>query len=619
MADLLSGLIAKAREVQAQDAKLDNTSRILGLPVEHYTDEEKLALVDKWWHALRIHPDARKPRPIQAEILEVAYRQSRKSWPAGLLGLVGVGAGKTLSFFLIPQVYEARRPLLLLPADMISGGNLEAAWHEWTQEYDLLPMHIVKGGLVPNLSKRTMFVMSYAQLSQPTGTDVLRRMAPDLILADEAHKLGAATSARTKRFMRYMKAVPGTRFVPMSGTMTGKSLKDYWHLAYLALRDESFLPEDTSDLDRWCGVLDADTTANTLDRFLLDPLVTWARKQAGAAALDVLAGEDEVRQAYNYRMVTCPGVVATTSPSCDSRLVLTGWSNIAFADESETEMTVPDAMRHLSNNDELPNGLIMEDALSKARAMQQLSMGFYYYWDWPLDKDGQPIVDVDYVEAKRGYDGAIRQYLKSYSREGCDSPMLVDQYVRQRVAAGKPVSPDLVYWQEQWDEQKKKPEPPTKARWLDFSVIIEAVAWSRKHEGFVWFDSRAVGEALQAFGLPTFWEGMPDPKHHRRAALSLNVFNKGKNLQPWDNQLFMQVPSDAKLWEQALGRTHRAGQTSPVVRATIMQHTWVLRKSWRKSLERATYIQATTGQLQRLCFAEKHGLTEAQAFDPKPY
>ena len=44
MADLLSGLIAKAREVQAQDAKLDNTSRILGLPVEHYTDEEKLAL-----------------------------------------------------------------------------------------------------------------------------------------------------------------------------------------------------------------------------------------------------------------------------------------------------------------------------------------------------------------------------------------------------------------------------------------------------------------------------------------------------------------------------------------------------------------------------------------------
>ena len=99
------------------------------------------------------------------------------------------------------------------------------------------------------------------------------------------------------------------------------------------------------------------------------------------------------------------------------------------------------------------------------------------------------------------------------------------------------------------------------------------------------------------------------------ATLSLAVYNKGKNFQAWRNQLYLEVPSDAKLWEQSLGRTHRAGQTAPVVRATILQHTWVMRRSWRTSLARAQYIQATTGQLQRLVFADKRCLDEADTFD----
>jgi hypothetical protein len=112
---------------------------------------------------------------------------------------------------------------------------------------------------------------------------------------------------------------------------------------------------------------------------------------------------------------------------------------------------------------------------------------------------------------------------------------------------------------------------------------------------------------------------MPDPVRHRRAALSLAVFNKGKNLQAWDNQLFLEIPSDAKMWEQALGRTHRAGQTSPVVSATIMQHTWVMRRAWRSALERAGYIQDTTGQLQRLVFSTKSGLTTVNTYDEEMF
>lgn len=611
---LLDRLQATVQATRQQSPAVDvGMDRIVGLPVDYYTDTQSRANVTHYTERLRCHPQARALRPIQADILATADKQARQPG-LGLLGLVGVGAGKTLAFFLLPRIFRAERPLLLLPADMISGGNLEADWCEWRQEYDLPDIHIVRGGIVPNLSRGTLYVMSYAQLSQPHSSDVLRRIGPDLVLADECHYLKAADAARTKRFLRYMQSAPDTRFVGMSGTMTGTSLKDYWHLAQLALREGSFLPEEEEDLKRWCGVLDAGTTASKLDRLLLDPLTVWAREQAGQEAGSVLAGETEARQAYNFRMTTCPGVVTTTSPSCDSVLRLQAHGGITFVGEDETELTVPDAMRKLQDEDELPNGLIVEDALTKAAALQQLSLGFYYYWAWP---DGE--VDRDYLEAKRGWDAAVRQYLKSYSREGCDSPHLVDQYVRKAVAEKRRISSDLVYWQAQWDEQKRKPEPPTEAAWLDFSVIIAALEWSRDNEGFLWFKSRAVGRALQACGVPTFWEGMPDPVRHRRAALSLAVFNKGKNLQAWDNQLFLEIPSDAKMWEQALGRTHRAGQTSPVVSATIMQHTWPLRRAWRSALERAKYIQDTTGQLQRLVFSTKSGLTTVNTYDEEMF
>ncbi len=609
---ILQAAAKRARKAQAANTNLTGMSRILRVASEHFTPEERAGFAKTWTEVYRTHPETRTLRPTQGEILEVGYRQAQKEWPAGILGSVGVGEGKTLAFFLLPLVFEAKCPLLLVPADMISGGNLEEALFEWRQEYDLLPIHIVKGGTIPRTSARTLFVMSYAQLSNPAGTRVLTELKPDIIMCDEVHYLAAPTAARTKRFLRYFNANPETRLIGMSGTITGKSLKDFGHLAMLALRQETFLPEDERATKAWCGVLDADAENDTLDRFLFDPLVSWARKEAGQDALPGLAGEEEVRWAFNYRFSTTPGVICTTSPSCDAELILTGWRDIAFS--TETELTVEDAMKNLKKNDELPNGYLAETALDKARAMRELAMGFYYYWDWP---DGE--VDKEYVLAKKYWDGAVRQYLKSYAREGVDSPWLVEQYVRESVAAGKDISPDLIHCLEEWDKQRHKPKPPTKAAWLDFSVIIAAAEWSKNNEGYIWFGPRAVGEALQAFGIPTFWEGLPDSEVHRRCALSIKVYNKGKNFQAWDNQLFMCVPSDARLWEQALGRQHRHGQKSPRVRATIMQHVWVMRRAWRTALTRAMYIQGSTGQMQRLVFAKHYNLDAGDTFDPAPF
>ncbi len=583
-------------------------ARILALPRWLYNlmaEDERL--VQKWSSKLRCHSQARLLLPIQARILEVGSRQAEKAWPAGLLGSVGVGCGKTLAFFLLPVVFGFNRSLLLVPPDMLNTGDVAKAWNEWSQEYALPPLHVIQGGVVPRRVKPgTLFVTSYSMLSQAKATDFLTRLAPDAILCDEVHNLRNATAARTDRFTRYMEGNPSTRFIGMSGTLVGTSLKDFAHLALFALRQETFLPEGEQDFKAWCGVLDADAKAKDTDWITFDPIVKWAARHLDYDQPAGFGNQEQVRAAFNARMSTVPGVLCTTSPSCEAVLELEGWGNVEMARPGQTAMTIPEALTRLNDTWTLPNGEVLESALERYRAANQLSLGFYYVWDWP---DG---ADDDWLEARSAWNRQVRLYLKSYRREGCDSPYLVEQMVRR----GDTKSDVLIEALAAWDEQRGKPAPPTKAIWLDYSPIIAIVEWSQRNEGIVWFRSKAVGKALQDFGLKAMWDGLPHPKHDRRVALSIQTHGTGKNFQAWDNNLVCEIPSSATLWEQMLGRTHRQGQTSEVVQATVMQHTAFLVQAWRKALGRAEFVAGVTSQMQRLCFADKSGLQSALSYDP---
>ncbi len=230
-------------------------------------------------------------------------------------------------------------------------------------------------------------------------------------------------------------------------------------------------------------------------------------------------------------------------------------------------------------------------------------MGFYYVWDWP---DGQE--DEDWVSARREWWRACREYLKTYSREGCDSPFLVEEYVREK---RRPAP--LLEALEAWDAQRHKPPPPRKPVWLDYGPLLWALSWAAKQEGgaILWFSSRAVGEMLQAFGVPTFWEGVPNKEVSGIVALSIRVYHEGKNfLTPWDNQLILQPPSSGAVWEQLLGRTYRPGQESTHVKASVYYHVSPCHDAMRNALKKARYIQGNTTQPQILLFAEKEEFIE---------
>lgn len=581
--DILSRARAVAAAGRAASNLLLDDERICGLDRFLPSEEEQQALAQKWTRLLRRHPRAKPLRPIQGYILETAHRAL--SVPAvGLLGNVGVGKGKTLAFLNLPRVMGAERAVLFIPPDMRK--DLDEARWEWSQHYDF-------GDLT---------VLAYSDLSKAEGTDLLRRLNPDLIMADECQALRYATAARTMRFIRFMREFPDTRFVGMSGTLSTTGLEDYAHLAEIACRGHSPVPLDDSVVKKWASVLDAGGEPDDFAWQALEPLVqTFGPAGWSAPSTDDATPRDRqvVREAFAERFKSAPFCVGTVSSSCDKQLVV------------ETERpplndAATEALRVLHQDYELPDGTPVVDGLHFARACSQLSLGFYYVWDWPDDE-----VDAEWMEARSRWASSIRWYLKHYAREGCDSPFLVEDYVRGAIKKGKDISQEMVEALTQWDEQRAKDPPPTKAIWLDTGPIVHAIMWARQREkALLWYRSRAVGEMLHMLGIPTFGAG--DGKFTIEAtpiaAVSWRVYHKGKDwMTDWQHQLVLEPGPNGAEWEQMLGRLHRPGQEHDTVFTSVFYHTWPLQLAMARALERSEYIQATSSQPQKLLAAERRG------------
>ena len=565
----------------------DELARVLGLPEHLLTeDEHGQALSAKWTARFRKHPDAPPLRPVQGILLETAELMQSIAKRLGLVGSIGVGKGKTLAFLLLTNIFDTENPLLLLPPKGIP--QFREDIHYWSQHYRFK---------IPDL-------LSYAKLSRPDGTDVLRRKAPDLILADECQNIANALSARTKRFLRFMDENPAVPFVPMSGTITSTDIEDFATLTYLALGRTSPIPEGRHR-DSWCSVMNADSTPGDTQWHAVQPLMRWAGQTSwrppGTDGMDndeatrvIVENQDAVREAFFKRFASVPGVVCTTSSSCPATLTLNGRKDVPMSP------AIKEALEGLEKRWEMPNGDPVVDALRYAAAAKQLCMGFYYVWQWPDDK-----ADEKWLEARSDWAATCRWYLKHNGREGCDSPYLLEEWVRERLEAGEYVLKDLKKHLLAWDEQRGKPAPPVKPVWIDYGVVAWAVAWAMENGGFLWFDSRAVGECIRdMFNVPTFWKGRPDPKKHRYCALSTKVFHKGFNFQGWNTQLVMEPPANAAIWEQLLGRQHRQGQKSLHVNCDVAQHAWPVINSMARAMRRARYLQNTTGQLQKLLLAD---------------
>lgn len=528
--------------------------RVLDLPVVDPEELENAWLV--WSVLLRRHPGAPFLRMEQGAILASL---AKAPMPYGVFASAGVGSGKSLVALLAGHVTKAKRPLILCPPGLES--ELRLQYEEWKEHYPLV------------LPK----VLAYSRLSRPEGATAIDTYRPDLIVCDEIQALKLVSSARTKRFRRYLKENPTTvRVLGMSGTMTGGDLEDMAFHLKATLRDRAPIPLRQGAVDVWAAVIDPDGFPDPAERKALEPLRKWS-------------GKRDWEEAFFARLVATPGVICSREASIDIPLVIR-------KHKTKTSPGLKEALDRLKADWVTPDGEALLDTKDLVRYARNLAAGFYYRLG--------PAPSPEWEEARREWGRHLRVLLEYRSRRGFDSPLLVETALRESTAPSYAEAKEALLL---WDTFREQRRPPTEVVWLDDKPLRGFVEqWVEKNQtGLLWFRSRAVRDLLKDMGLDVRAGGDAPPRNEPLAAVQVDRFNAGFNLQYGRSTMAVLEPlANAIYWDQLIARVHRPGQTAPVVTCDIFLPAWPYDQALDKATKKAASIAKKTGSKHRLLLAD---------------
>lgn len=489
----------------------------------------------------------------------------------GLLAPIRVGGGKTLVTLLAAKVLGARRPVLLIPAKLRRKTLLDAA--ELRRHWQIQMPRI----------------LHYETLSHPKHADILERLQPDLLICDEVHKLkNLRTAACAKRVGRYMKANLGCTFAALSGTVTTRSLHEYAHLSAWALGDTlSPVPTTWGPLHEWADALDVQVPdGRRLAPGVLSQFMDDAEREE--AAQDELQA---VRKAYRRRLVESYGVVATGDVQVSCSLSIDALEPTYTAETEE-------AFAHMGRLWETPDGWPISDGATYWRHARELACEFYYVWD-PRPPD-------EWLAARKAWCSACREILK-HNRIQLDTEFQVVTALDQGRYKHAVASGLLAEWRAVRDSFEPNSEP----RWTGDRVLQLAGQWLDQTGGIAWTEHTAFGERLEEeTGYPYYGPqgrsrgGLIIEKASGPIIASIRANSEGRNLQAWNQGLVVSLPPNGAAVEQLLGRMHRDGQQADEVEFTVLcgcVQAWAGFESARAD---ARYIEASTGQNQKLNYAD---------------
>lgn len=548
--------------------------RIISLPRRQISVKADNTVVLKWADKEEKVPDLTpvfakpggklKLRPLQNAALWEAYNHN------GGFFMLSVGEGKTLIALLLAEAMNSKKTVLLVKPEL-RNQLLKKDLPFYRQHF--------------NLPLDRIYVVAYSELSSVRKAEVLEKIQPDLVIADEAHKLRLRSAARTRRFLRYMRRHPETRFVGLSGTFLKRSLTDFAHLIELALKKNSPIPNNFKDLEEWGEALDVSD----------DP------KPAGVLAQ--FCGPDEnVRQGFRRRLVETPGVVASTETSIGTSLIIQ-------ERKLEVPMKVKAELAKLYDTWQIGEEELT-DAMSLMRVAREICCGFWYRWDWSFNNG---IRDDEWIRARRSWHKECRSRLLQTSIPGMDSPLLLYNAAKD----GRWLAQSFFAW----EAVKNRPEPPTVPVWVDYYLLKDAVRWGKEREkdggAIIWTEYTAIGEAIAKIGdWPYFGidadASAVDKTKNSVIVCSIKSQSEGKNLQAWNRALVTSPPANGTTWEQLLGRKHRPGQEADEVIYEVYLHTSEFKKAFEQAVEDAKYVEETNGQQQKLNFAQIIYLSEIE-------
>ena len=495
-------------------------------------------------------------RPLQAIAL---YEMGING---GALLPIRVGGGKTLISLLAGRMFEhCRRPLLVIPAALKDKTFRE---EKVLRRHWVLPAHIK--------------TISYTALSRERFATFLDTdYRPDVIIADECHKLANQKSGCTRRIHRYLKANPGVAFVGMSGTINKASLKDFARLAFWALRNRSPLPNNWYE---------------TLQGSLAEDGGVKKDRRLAVGALSKLGDGRNAREIVRDRLIETPGFVASSDGPLDVPLHIT--SRLV---DSPLQKEFSD----LRSKWETPEGIECTDGIEVWRHARELGVGCYYRWNPPPPEA--------WKAARSVWARACRETIQN-GRRNIDTELQLKLHIRDNPTH----YPEAKEALEEWEAIQPSYDPTVEAVWLTDEIEKQVLEWARVSPGLVWTGIRFFAERLSN-RLPYYGSQGIDSKTGRviedhppnkgSAVVSIAANSTGRNLQAWNRNLVVGMPTNGKAWEQLLGRTHRDGQRNPVSVEVWFTCREDLDGFW-KAVDQARYIEQVTGQCQKLTYATKN-------------
>ncbi len=570
----------------------------------------------------------------------------------GSMGPIGVGHGKTILDLLCARIAHTRRGHRKVAIctdsaliDQLVDRDLPQA-RRWL-DLDDCAFYAVRGDLaarnkVVDHGLPGIYIISYSTFSTATGYELIKKIGATAWILDEAHKLSRASAARTKRWITAVREIeeslpadhPGIEVVPLSGTITKKSIADYAHLAQAALREASPLPISAAAVGEFSNVIDAGAMTRGDARREFQSLLQWGLDR-GLKLTDSpahLTHQEIFREAFRFRMNSAPGIIATSDQSVGCSLILRWREPKMPDDEAGTKMR--QMMTDVVTLDETPDGDAIDWSIHRFKWLYELSSGMYnsLFWPAPLDLATRRGITEPEAEALiqaaqahhallQIYHKQLKMYLDSGHIPSCDSPMLVGGWIKRKLEAMAngteykgPDIPDRVCgaWKDAheayYDDLPERESKPVRV--CDYRIQA-AVEWAKEAKsGIIWYYHRDVGawlsEYLTAAGIKHSYAPAGDNVSIYNEGIviaSMTAHGIGKNLQHQCQQLFLEWNRGADKLEQILGRTHRAGQLADEVTADVFCVNGFDLAMFNATLSDADYIQSSTGQSQKLCFA----------------
>lgn len=559
----------KAQEVR----ETPELRRVLALPRRDWEAEAE-ELAEELTLLLKRDGGEQKLRPIQAYLLRELYVYR------GAIGVVRVGGGKSLPTFLAPYVVKAFRPLLVVPGALVdkTERHMKRDAYHWE---------------IPNFIR----VESYEKLGHPDNGDLLYKYKPDLVMLDEGSKCKNTRAVVTSRIGYYAKdcrrgyykakhpeentiiKVPldvKLMFLVLSGTLTVRSLMDYWHILRWVMPDDDVpLPNNFSEIIQWAMALDANIEKHK-------------RVKPGALKLfyneeeEALAKTDSLkatRRAFRRRFLSTPRIVSTSTPFLGASLYV---KPVRVKAPEE----VVQVMKLLRSKWRTPDNQYIEDAHVAAMHARWLALGYYERWN--------PRPPLEYIVAKKEWSKACRKII-STNKSRIDS---AGQVVAAMEKEGKYPEAFLLY--KKWKEWDKTFKVNVETVWISNYALQFATNWAKKKEnkrGIIWCTDRAFGHKLaEVSGLSYYADKSLDkngryiedhpPNTPMIASVKANA--EGKNLQyGWSKNLLMGAIGSGEGAEQWLGRTHRDGQPEDTVTAELfwacLEHAAAIHKAIEES------------------------------------